>query len=151
MKTILQSTALAMIIGLTGCGQGGDDAAAVRASAPKQVTKWKHHPKSAVGGQKGIVIETQDGKLTSATLYDLKDGEGFAIYSTIGKGSYNPGKGQIVFSNTGNIQLSAQEAAQVNDAIRWEVPFQSSATNLVATFILDGKNMGALEFLPFKE
>ena len=151
MKAYTLMASLAVIGILTGCGGGEPDTAAVRASTPKQVTKWKHLPKSAIGSQKGIVIEMEGDKVATATLYDLKAGDGFATYSTIGKGEYNPDKRQIVFSNTGNIQLSAQEAAQVNDAIRWEVPFQSSATNLVATFWLDGRNMGTLDFHRFQE
>ena len=152
MKAIAQVAALILIGAFGGCSKSqSDTATAVRAATPKHVTKWKHSPKTGIGSQKGIVIETQGDKIATATLYDLKDGDGFAIYSTIGKGQHLPEKGIIIFSNTGNLQLQAQETAQVNDAIRWEVPYRPSATNLAATFWLEGRSMGSIEFQPFKE
>lgn len=151
MKTFVLMITLATAGFVAGCGQGGNETAAVRASVPKEVTKWKHHPRTAIGSQKGIVIEMEGEKIASAKLYDLKDGDGFAIYSTIGKGVYQAEKGLIIFSNTGTLQLTAAETGQVNDAIRWEVPFSRTATNLVATFWLDGRNMGTLDFQAFKE
>lgn len=136
---------------VVGCGNGEADKASARASVPKQVIKWKHLPKSAVGSQKGIVVELEGDKVTAATLYDLKAGDGFAIYSTIGKGVFVPEKGHIVFSNTGNLQLAAHETAQINDTFRWEVPFQPSATNLAAEFWLEGRSMGTIDFARFQE
>lgn len=134
-----------------GCGKGEAEKAAARAAVPKQILKWKHIPKSAVGAPKGIVVEMEGDKVTAATLYELKAGDGFAIYSTIGKGDYLPAKGQLVFSITGNLMLNANEASQVNDAVRWEVPFQSTATNLAGTFWLDGRDMGVSDFARFQE
>jgi hypothetical protein len=151
MNTIRCLAALALAGVLAGCGQKEEAVTTARAAAPKVVTKWKHHPKSPVGSQKGIVIEMQGDQMSSATLYDLKAGDGFAIYSTIGKGAYVREKGLIIFSNTGNLQLNASEAAQVNEAVRWEVPFSPAATNLTANFLVEGNSMGTIEFLPFKE
>lgn len=152
MKAIAQVCVLVLVGAFAGCSKSdGEAAATARAAVPKQVTKWKHLPKTAVGSQKGIVIEMEGEKVSSAKLYDLKDGDGFAIYSTIGKGEHLAEKGVIVFSNTGTIQLTAAETGQVNDAIRWEVPFNRTTTNLVATFWLDGRNMGTLDFQAFKE
>lgn len=136
---------------VVGCGNGEADKASARASVPKQVIKWKHVPKSAMGSQMGIVVEMEGENVATAKIYDLKAGDGFVIYSTVGKGEYVPTKRAIVFSNTGNLQLDAQESAEVNNVARWEVPFQPAASNLVATFWFDGKNMGPLDFARFQE
>ena len=151
MKSFAVVVSMAVAGLMIGCGSGDGEKASARASAPKQVLKWKHVPKTAIGGPKGIVVELEGEAIATATLYDLKAGDGFATYSTIGKGAYVPAKGHIVFSNTGNLQLAADESAQINDAVRWEVPFKAGATNLAATFWLEGRNMGTIDFARFQE
>ncbi len=141
---------LATVVLFSGCGKSGDETANARSSAPKQVSKWKHQPKSATAGSMGMVLETQGTNVTAISIHGLKAGPGFVADSGLSAGKFLVRQGAIVLP-IGLPPFATVEDWLANNGSYWEVHFKPGGTNVMATIKSMGVPEHPIEFLPFQE
>jgi len=149
MKKAKNLACLIGILALAFLATGCSDSRTSESATPKQVVKFRSYPKSAVGIPKGLVVEKQ-GAAVTATLYDLKDGNGFVIDSQLATGRYWPDKNAIILP-IGLTPLISAEDWIAQDGPRMEIPIGQSATNLFAMFKSLGPPGMSIELLRFVE
>lgn len=143
---IWPASALASVLLISGC----NPPATGEKATSKQVVRWRSYAKSKVGTGMGLVVE-KEGKNVTATLYDLKDGDGFVIDRELATGKYLPERKALVLIPAGVPLLSSLEEWVALNGTRFEVPLGKTATNLIATLKSPGLPEMPTEFLRFRE
>ena len=123
-----------------------------KTATTKQVVRWKSYSaySNSIGSTMGLVFE-KDGPHVTATLYDLKQRDGFVVDREVAAGKYFPDRKAFVLIPSGApLFASIEEWIKVN-GMRFEVPLGMSATNLIATMKGTGLREIPTEFLRFRE
>lgn len=141
---------LAIALAGIGCDSSPSADVSARDAQPKVVTKWKHEPKSAVGTPKGLIVESEGGQITTATLYEMKDGPGFDKGSRITVGHRFTKDGVLILLPI-RAPVMSDDDWIANDGVRFEIAYDPKKTELMMQMKPDEIGVSGTTFKRFVE